>query len=216
MISNLINKSFNLNKKNDTPCPNNNYEHIPLITPTQEITQNHPHLQSPHPELRPLSQIYSLEIKETSSPNLKKSTKNSPSQKLNQDYINELLENDLEYSNDVIRDIILHYNKYTNKINNIDYFISSTNKILFDYTNKTNTTSKINNIYDAYNYVFLCNIVSFWIFFKFMIDSSEYYINVYYLQNHLAEYNIYINSTEILKMELKILKAIDYNILRFI
>ena len=215
MISNLINKSFNLNKKTDSPYPNHYCEHIPLFTP--QIPQTQPPLQSPHPELRPLPQTYnSSEFKETADTNLKKSTTNSSDQQSNQDYINELLENDIEFSNDVIRDIILHYNKYTNRIDNIDYFINSSNKILFDYSNKTNANSKIDNIYDAYNYVFLCNVVSFWIFFKFMIESSEYYINVYFLQNQLAEYNIYINSSEILEMELKILKVIDYNVLRFI
>jgi len=215
MISKLINKSFNLNKKNDSPYPNDYSEAIPLFSP--QIPRTCPDLQSPHPKLRPLSQTYnSSEFNETVDPNFKKSTTNSSDQKSIQDYINELLENDIKFVNDVIRDIILHYNKYTNKIDNIDYFINSSNKILFDYSNKINPNTKIDNLYDAYNYIFLCNVVSFWIFFKFMIDSSEYYINVYFLQNQLAEYNIYVDKNEILDMELKILKAIDYNILRFI
>lgn len=98
----------------------------------------------------------------------------------------------------------------------MDYFINSSNKILFEYTNKVNRSTEIDNIYDVYNYVFLCNVVSFWIFLKFMIENTYSYINIYYLQNQLAEYNIYIDSNKIVEMELKILKAIDYNILRFI
>lgn len=139
---------------------------------------------------------------------LKKSTTPPPAA----NYISQILDEDMTFSNTIVSNIIEDYNKYSNKISDIDYFISRSNSILSDYIN--NNDFYTNNLYEAYNFITLVNVVSFWIFYKFMVDDSS--LNVHLLGYHLTENNIPIYSNTILDMELDILKSIDYNILKYV
>lgn len=139
---------------------------------------------------------------------LKKSTTPPPAA----NYISQILDEDMTFSNTIVSNIIEDYNKYSNKISDIDYFISRSNSILSHYMN--NNDFYTNNLYEAYNFITLVNVVSFWIFYKFMVDDSS--LNVHLLGYHLTENNIPIYSNTILDMELDILKSIDYNILKYV
>jgi len=143
---------------------------------------------------------------------LKKSTIHHSSSVSTANYITQILDEDMTFSNSIVLNIIEDYNKYSNKISDIDYFISRSNSILSEYIN--NDDFYTNNLYQAYNFITLVNVVSFWIFYKFMIDDSS--LNIHFLGYHLTENNILLSTKNILDMELDILNSIDYNILKYI
>lgn len=127
-------------------------------------------------------------------------------------YINDIVEDDIELSNNVIMEIITDYNKYTNNITNPDYFISRANLILKEYINVNDFKS--DNIYQAYNFIILGNVVSFWILYKFLIDDTS--INTHYLGYHLSLNNVSSNTDLICNIELDILESINYCVLKFV
>jgi len=143
---------------------------------------------------------------------LKKSTIHYSASASTTNYITQILDEDMTFSNSIVLQIIEDYNKYSNKISDVDYFISRSNSILSEYIN--NNDFYTNNLYQAYNFITLVNVVSFWIFYKFMID--DYSLNIHFLGYHLSENNIPLSTNNILDMEIDILNSIDYNVLKFI
>lgn len=128
------------------------------------------------------------------------------------DYINDILEEDMELSNNILMTIIKDYNRYMNKITNQDYFISRSNLILREYINTNDF--KADNIYQAYDFIILGNVVSFWIFYKFLIDDAS--LNTNYLLYYLELNNVSSNRDDIFNIEIDILKSIDYCVMRFV
>lgn len=182
-------------------------------------------LQSPHKTLRPTSASFS-NSSAVSSPF---SMSSSSPYKLDEIQREKLvticlkkgttehsrLREDIEFSNDIIINIINDYNRCTNKITDINYFISKSNEILLEYINSTDL--KIDNIYeayDAYEFIILSNIVSFWIFYKFMIEDNS--LNANFLEYHINLNDIYFNMKHIIDLELDILKTINYELYRFV
>lgn len=139
---------------------------------------------------------------------LKKSTTLSPLE----NFISQILDEVMMFSNKIVLNIIEDYNKSSNQISDIDYFISRSNYILSAYVN--NNPFYTNNIYEAYDYITLVNVVSFWIFYKFMVNDDS--LDVHLLTYHLTKNNIPIYSDTILDIELDILKSIDYRILKYV
>jgi hypothetical protein len=161
--------------------------------------------QTPHP-------LESSSTETESDPlsvSLKKSTTEQPSPP---NYITNILEEDMDLSNQILLTMITDYNNYTNKITDADYFISRANAILLEYIEANEF--RTDNIYQAYNFIILGSMVSFWIFYKFMIDDNT--INTNYLNYYLTLNNVDLDIDTILNIEIDILKTIDYNILKFI
>lgn len=127
-------------------------------------------------------------------------------------YIRDILDEDMELSNEILITIIDDYNKYGNKITDPYYFINIANKILLEYIEVNDF--KTDNIYQAYNFIILGSIVSFWIFYKFMIDDNT--INISYLQYYLHLNNVILDRATMLNLEIDILQSIDYSVLKFI
>lgn len=182
----------------DSPCPPYSLPPSPSPNPNPDICQ------SPHPTLRPYHKLNNY-LPEC----LKKSTITDHPQK---NYITDILEEDMGLINDIIMTIITDYDRYTNKITNPDYFIIKANSILREYIDVNDF--KTDNIYQAYIFIILGNMVSFWIFYKFLIDDSS--LNVNYLLYYLELNNVASKAEDIFNIEIDILKSINYSVMRFI
>ena len=193
------------------------------------------YLQSPHKTLRPFSSFSSLS-KSLSSPvsssffiSSHYKPYNLDTKRLDENQREKLISiclkkgttehsrlmEDINFGNDIIINIIRDYNRFNDKILDVQYFISKSNEILLEYINSTDLNiSAIYEAYDAYEFIILSNVVSFWIFYKFMVDDNS--LNTSFLEYHINLSEIYFNMKHIIYLELDILKTIKYEIYRFI
>ena len=223
MICKFIDKK--INKMRNNTNRSSSHSHSPIASVHQLQSPNHQlrpyYTSSPKYPPTPLLLQYPMTMPRlhTSIPshiitkkeieyNLEESLKKSTTK----NYIRDILDEDMELSNQILIAIIVDYNRYTNTITDPDYFVCRANEILLEYTNINEFNS--DNLYQAYNFIILANIVSFWIFYKFMIDDKK--INTKYLQYYLNLNNVILDTDVILNIEIDILKTIDYNLLRFI
>jgi hypothetical protein len=124
-------------------------------------------------------------------------------------YLIDVYKNEIHFINDTIKIIIDYYN-YNMCDNNIDInsMVCLTNELLLVYISKNNNDS-IDNHKKAYDFILLSNSVSFWIIYKFITNAET--ITTYILKSY-----IFFDHDVILKKELDILNAINYNIYNII
>lgn len=191
---NIISRNYSL-----TPVPTPiSLSHIsisPVLSSTKTIQTRH------HISITP------KDLDEYFAERFKKGTSYLP-----KNYIRDILDEDMELSNEILITIIADYNRDKNRITDPDYFISAANRILLEYIDVNDF--KTDNIYQAYNFIILGSVVSFWIFYKFMIDDNT--ININCLQYYLNLNNVNLDRDTILNLEIDILQTIDYNVLKFI
>ena len=125
-------------------------------------------------------------------------------------FIANVCNNQMFYMNENIENLINIYNNNSDSRIDIVDMVSLCNELLFSYLIKNNKElcNTIHSFTQAYNFVMLTNITSFWILYKFITNDN--WISMDVMETYMP-----YTSNEIKKKELDILKTIDYNIYPF-